>query len=73
LAAGHDLRTADVNAGMVPWISGDVLSFADENERKPRTHRQLYDLIVARLRDPKREPEGVYSSNADLLNRSSAA
>ena len=60
----------DVDAGMVPWTSADVHSFADERERKPRTHRQLYDLIVTRLRDLKRELEGGDSSIADLLIRS---
>jgi hypothetical protein len=60
----------DADAGMVPWTSGDVLSFVDEKERKPRTHRQLYDLVVARLEDLKRELEGGDSSIADILIRS---
>ena len=60
----------DVDAGMVPWTSGDVLSFAEEKERKPRTHRQLYDLVVARLEDLKRDLEDGDSSIAGILIRS---
>jgi hypothetical protein len=60
----------DVDGGMMPWTSADVLSFADEKERKPRTHRQLYDLIVARLLDLKRELEDGDSGIADMLLRS---
>jgi hypothetical protein len=61
---------SDADASMVPWTTEDVLSFASERERKPRTHRQLYDFIVARLGDLKRELENGDSSIADLVIRS---
>lgn len=62
---------AEMDAEIYPWRSGDIVSFAQEAEKTPQNHRELYDLIISRLTDLKDDLEEGDSSNAGLLRSNS--
>ncbi|MDQ6958448.1 MAG: hypothetical protein Q9M24_04970 [Mariprofundaceae bacterium] len=63
-------QRAESDAEPEAWCANDITSFADEAERTPKNHRELYDLVVSRLLDLKYDLEGGDSSNAGLLKQS---
>lgn len=50
-----------------PWSESQVREFNDEHERLPRSHRELFDLAILRLRDLKADLEDGDSSDAPML------
>jgi len=63
----HARRRAESDAEMKPWNSGDVARFAEEAERIPQNHRELYELAISRLLDLKDDLEEGDTSLAELL------
>ena len=60
-------RRAEADAEAEPWQPGDIALFAEEAERAPQNHRELYDLIVFRLLDLKADLEDGDTSLAKIL------
>ncbi|MEA3437977.1 MAG: hypothetical protein U9R43_16055, partial [Thermodesulfobacteriota bacterium] len=60
-------RRAEADAEAEPWQPGDISLFAEEAERAPQNHRELYDLIVFRLLDLKADLEDGDNSLAKIL------
>ncbi|MBW2608025.1 MAG: hypothetical protein JRD05_10365 [Deltaproteobacteria bacterium] len=60
-------RRAEADAESEPWKPGDISLFAEEAERAPQNHRELYDLIVFRLLDLKADLEDGDTSLAKIL------
>jgi hypothetical protein len=63
----HAKRRLEADAEIKPWQSGDITLFAEEAERTPQNHRELYDLIVSRLLDLKADLEDGDTSRAAIL------
>ena len=57
---------------MSPWTAEDICAFANEAERQPHNHRELFELVVSRLLDLKSDLEEGDSSIADILIQSDA-
>ncbi len=66
----HAKNRAEADADIEPWNSLDLRRFSDEQEWKPRDHRQLFALVVDRLLEFKDGLENGDSSNAGLLMKS---
>jgi hypothetical protein len=62
-------RHAAEDAEQEPWLASDVLSFAEQAEREPRSARDLFDLICNRLDDLKLDLEEGDASEARILKR----
>lgn len=61
------LRRAAADAEFVSWEPSDIFKFALEGEKRPSTHRELFDLVCSRLDDIKYDLEdGDYSISATL-------
>ncbi len=63
----HAKRRAEEDAEAEPWLSGDIALFAEEAERAPQNHRELYDLAISRLLDLKSDLEDGDTSLAEIL------
>ena len=63
----HAKRRIEEDAEMAPWQAGDIALFAEEAERAPQNHRELYDLAVSRLLDLKTDLEDGDASLAEIL------
>jgi len=60
-------RRAAEDAEQAAWLASDVLSFAEQAEREPRSARDLFDLICSRLDDLKLDLEDGDASEARIL------
>ncbi len=60
-------RRAELDTEPKTWQSIDVKSFANQAEKNPSNHRELFDLIVFRLLDLKEEFENGATSNASTF------
>jgi hypothetical protein len=60
-------QRAEADAEAEPWQPGDIVLFAEEAERAPQNHRELYDLVVFRLLDLKADLEDGDTSFAEIL------
>ena len=49
----HARRRAERDSDLEPWTAEQVAEFGDKLTRTPNSHRQLFDLTVARLADLK--------------------
>lgn len=47
--------------------TGDIACFAEEAERAPQNHRELYELAVSRLLDLKADLEDGDTNLAEIL------
>ncbi|MFJ9990380.1 hypothetical protein ACIQSO_06555 [Pseudomonas putida] len=65
--ASHAKEKATLDADMPPWSPQDVRDFNDHQERTPRTHRDLWELVVSQLKDLKHDLEDGDSSIASIL------
>src|SRR5215467_163251 len=65
LAHGRAAEDAEQKA----WLASDVLSFAAQAERAPRSARDLFDLVCGRLDDLKLDLEDGDTSVAPILRR----
>ena len=63
----HAKRRAEADVEAEPWQPGDIALFAEEAERAPQNHRELYDLVVFRLLDLKADFEDGDTSFAEIL------
>jgi hypothetical protein len=63
----HAKRRAEADVEAEPWQPGDIALFAEEAERAPQNHRELYDLVVFRLLDLKADLEDGDTSFAEIL------
>ncbi len=63
----HAKRRAEADAEAEPWHPGDIALFAEDAERAPQNHRELYDLAVLRLLDLKADLEDGDTSLAEIL------
>lgn len=61
-------RRAELDAEPSVWQSIDTSSFANQAEKSPSTHRELFDLIFFRLLDLKDEFENGATSNAPAFH-----
>jgi len=61
---------AELDAEHPAWTFEDIASFAEEAEKTPSSHRELFDLVLSRLDDLKLDLEEGDSSNAELLRNS---
>lgn len=57
---------AEEDAETFPWSMESVSDFAREAEHAPRTHRELFDLVVSRLEDMKSFFENGDESDAEV-------
>src|SRR5215510_13290334 len=62
-------RRAAEDAEQEAWLASDVLSFAEQAERDPRSARDLFDLVCDRLDDLKLDLEEGDASEARILRR----
>jgi hypothetical protein len=62
-------RRAAEDAEQEAWLASDVLSFAGQAEREPRSARDLFDLACSRLDDLKFDIEEGDESVAQLLRK----
>ena len=62
-------RRAAEDAEQEAWLASDVLSFAEQAEREPRSARDLFDLVCNRLDDLKLDLEEGDASEARILRR----
>jgi hypothetical protein len=62
-------RRAAEDAEQEAWPVSDVLSFAEQAEREPRTARDLFDLVCSRLDDVKLDIEEGDESISRLLRK----
>jgi hypothetical protein len=60
-------RRAAEDAEQKAWLASEVLSFAEQAERNPRTARDLFDLVCSRLDDLKLDLEEGDASEARIL------
>ncbi|MBN1546332.1 MAG: hypothetical protein JW902_06710 [Syntrophaceae bacterium] len=60
---------AEQDAEIEPWESGDIAQFAQEAEKTPKNHRELFELIVTRLLDLKYELEEGDNSQAEAYQK----
>ena len=60
-------RRAEEDAENEPWQPGDIGHFAEEAERTPNNHRELFEMTVSRLLDLKAELEDGDTSIAEIL------
>lgn len=65
--AHRALQRATQDADMDAWTPEQVREFHDEQERTPRTHRELFDLAVNHLLDLKDDMEHGDTSVAGIL------
>ncbi|MEE9428005.1 MAG: hypothetical protein V3V25_07635 [Paracoccaceae bacterium] len=63
----HAINRAELDAEGAPWNLGEFRDFAENLERTPKTHRQLFDLTVFRLEDLKTEWEDGDTSIAGVV------
>ena len=63
----HAKRRAEADIDTEPWQPGDIALFAEQAERAPQNHRELYDLAVFRLLDLKADLEDGDTSFAEIL------
>ena len=49
----HARRRAEQDGDLERWTAEQVAEFGEKLTRTPKTHRQLFDLAVARLTDLK--------------------
>jgi hypothetical protein len=62
-------RRAAEDAEQEAWLASDVLSFAEQAEKDPRSVRDLFDLVCDRLDDLKLDLEEGDASEARILRR----
>src|SRR4029453_7620245 len=62
-------RRAAEDAEQEAWLASDVLSFAEQAEKDPRSARDLFDLACSRLDDLKFDIEEGDESVAQLLRK----
>jgi hypothetical protein len=60
-------RRAELDAEPRAWESADIKVFANEAEKKPITHQELFNLIVNRLSDLKDDLENGATSQASIF------
>ncbi len=60
-------RRAEADTEVEPWNSGDIARFAEEAEKVPQNHRELYELAISRLLDLKADLEQGDTSLAEIL------
>jgi hypothetical protein len=60
-------RRAEEDAENEPWQPGDIGHFAEEAERNPRNHCELFEMTVSRLHDLKADLEDGDTSIAEIL------
>ncbi|MBI4998776.1 MAG: hypothetical protein HZC22_18125 [Rhodocyclales bacterium] len=60
---------AEHDADSLPWTPSQVREFAEDHERTPTNHRDLFDLAAMRLRDLKDDLETGDSSVASMLQK----
>jgi len=68
-AVRHAKTMATQAANGEPWTVRQVREFADNLERTPETHRELFDLAVMRFVDLKADLEEGDASDAAVLSR----
>ena len=62
-------RRAAEDAEQEAWLASNVLSFAAQAEKDPRSARDLFDLVCNRLDDLKLDLEEGDASEARILRR----
>jgi hypothetical protein len=62
-------RRAAEDAEQSAWLTSDVLSFAEQAEKPPRSPRDLFDLVCSRLDDLKLDVEEGDASEARILKK----
>jgi hypothetical protein len=62
-------RRAAEDAEQPPWLASDVLSFAEQAEKDPRSPRDLFDLVCSRLDDLKYDIEEGDQSVSRTIRR----
>jgi hypothetical protein len=62
-------KRAAEDAEQEAWLASDVLSFAAQAERDPRSARDLFDLLCSRLDDLKLDLEEGDTSEAHILKK----
>ncbi len=65
--AMHARRRAEADSEAESWQPGDIVCFAEEAERAPQNHRELFDLTVLRLLDLKADLEDGDTSLSGIL------
>jgi hypothetical protein len=65
----HVKNRAEQDADIGDWSVGDVIDFANNQERQPGNAKQLYELSVSRLLDLKNELENADDSVAGTWKR----
>lgn len=60
-------RRAEADSEADPWLPEGISQFAEEAERAPQNHRELYELSISRLLDLKAELEDGDTSLAIIL------
>ena len=63
----HAKRRAEADVEAEPWQPGDIALFAEEAEKAPQNHRELYDIVIFRLLDLKADLEDGDNSFAEIL------
>jgi hypothetical protein len=58
---------AESDTEVEPWNPGDIARFAEEAEKVPQNHRELYELAISRLLDLKADLEEGDTSLAEIL------
>jgi len=65
----HARSRAEQDADIRDWTVGDIIDFANSQERKPSNARQLFELSASRLLDLKNELENSNNSVASTWQR----
>jgi hypothetical protein len=60
---------AEQDAVIEPWESGDIAQFAQEAEKTPKNHRELFELTVTRLLGLQYELEEGDNSQAEAYQK----
>ena len=60
-------RRAEADTEVEPWTPGDIARFAEEAEKVPQNHRELYELAISRLLDLKADLEEGDTSLAEIF------
>jgi len=60
-------RRAETDAEAQPWQPEDIACFAEEAERTPQNHRELFNFTISRLLDLKADLEDGDNSLAKIL------
>jgi hypothetical protein len=63
----HAKRRAEADTEVEPWDTRDIARFAEEAEKVPQNHRELYELAISRLLDLKADLEEGDESLAEML------